>query len=645
MGGFLLENMKTELFNQRFRTTLQRDGFSVVDIEREATEAPPKRGIPVVRRWTGYSDQTIRDGMQQSDRDTLLPQLKDAIVETLRPWIQAQTTDNLPDVRIIEFARATGLSVQKIRDLLDKYPVEVSINGFTVKAAVITPKVIEEKDGEKLPFSISEGRSFGVVKSKRVLKDARYESRSPGGGPVVKARTTSKALRSAIIDQARKRAIVSFKTTQDNSEITDSEIVPAEQINTQKRSQELDVSPDYFLSRVAKANQAYDAFVELGPFYGKGKEPTFRVSAEPIQFPEEMKPPLEELGNDIAVLAESLPFLPEEAKRMLGSVDFRLPFSYRLDTIFDRNGSLRVNEVQIADGADALMTAEQMAYGLQKLDNATPAYLARAYRQAVNSGEEKPITIAIVRETLESPYTANILRMNEMINAISKGTVRREIIPITSFQNTDWSTYDGFLNEAYTNPVELESLGIPIEKMISAGDFSAVGNKGLYPLLYDPKLEDFWIKTLGEERLRRIQQSFIPSAFIQQEDEIALAKKNGAVVKGSWMEDNVGLLDKARSVYGPWNSDEQWQKAYKQFRDGMQFIRQDFVEPARLSAFLRAKSGKDVERVDWYNRVCLKYVRDAEMKNMVMTAVEVTLGPNPKPAGRNCCFTAGTFQD
>ena len=74
----------------------------------------------------------------------------------------------------------------------------------------------------------------------------------------------------------------------------------------------------------------------------------------------------------------------------------------------------------------------------------------------------------------------------------------------------------------------------------------------------------------------------------------------------------------------------------------------DFVKPAQIHAFLR-KKGTTLEEVNWYNRVCVKYVVEGDpeddiMPNVAMTAVEVTLGPDIVPAGRECAFTAGAFQ-
>ncbi len=77
-------------------------------------------------------------------------------------------------------------------------------------------------------------------------------------------------------------------------------------------------------------------------------------------------------------------------------------------------------------------------------------------------------------------------------------------------------------------------------------------------------------------------------------------------------------------------------------------IAQDFIVPGKFKSYLR-KKGITLEYVDWYNRVCVKYVvegnpNDVNLPAVALTATEVTLGPEVVPAGRKCAFTAGVLK-
>ena len=54
--------------------------------------------------------------------------------------------------------------------------------------------------------------------------------------------------------------------------------------------------------------------------------------------------------------------------------------------------------------------------------------------------------------------------------------------------------------------------------------------------------------------------------------------------------------------------------------------------------------------MEWYNRICVKYVcggdpNSKDVPAVDLTATEVTLGPGVVPATRECAFTAGKFAD
>jgi hypothetical protein len=108
---------------------------------------------------------------------------------------------------------------------------------------------------------------------------------------------------------------------------------------------------------VSESNNVYNTLFEMGPFYGKEevKEPTFRITAEPVVLPKGSRKILEDLGNDLVALGRSLKNLSSEYKEMIGSdLDFNLPPTWRIDIILDKKGKLRVNEIEGRDGANCL---------------------------------------------------------------------------------------------------------------------------------------------------------------------------------------------------------------------------------------------------------------------------------------------------
>ncbi len=141
----------------------------------------------------------------------------------------------------------------------------------------------------------------------------------------------------------------------------------------------LNLSLEKFDGLVSSANYAYEVIKDLGPFYGKeeNKEPTFRIPAEPVLMPRNSEKKLTLLGNDLLHLAKALQKLPTNVKKKLADdLDFRIPPTWRIDVIIDSRGRSKVNEIEGQDGASALMIAEQVAYGIQNLNDSTAAKIA-----------------------------------------------------------------------------------------------------------------------------------------------------------------------------------------------------------------------------------------------------------------------------
>jgi len=406
------------------------------------------------------------------------------------------------------------------------------------------------------------------------------------------------------------------------------------------------------------ANNAYQVIKDLGPFYGKeeNKEPTFRITSDPVVLPKGSEQTLTILGNDLLYLARALQKLPEGSKEKLGEdLDFTVPFSWRIDAIITPSGDLRVNEIECVDSASALMTAEQLAYNLQPINESTAAKMIKAFQSIYPTKTE--IHLALIRNDLENnPHTTNHTRLIEFIEKISQGQVKIDLIDELLLQSLktmpDWGKYDGVMNETSISPSELEDFGVVRKKLIAAGNFSALNNKGVFALLFDESHNEFWQTSLGQDRFNRLKGILIPTEFILLEKDIDRARQQGEVVKASWAGTNTVLINRSKGVAIPegdiiHGSNERWESLKELFNQGVKIISQDFIKPAQIPAFLR-KKGLTLEAVEWYNRVCVKYVVEGnpngdEIPSVSLTATEVTLGPDIVPAGRKCAFTAGTF--
>lgn len=422
----------------------------------------------------------------------------------------------------------------------------------------------------------------------------------------------------------------------------------------QELAKRLHVSFERFNYLLSSANKAYEVIKELGPFYGREeiKEPTFRITAEPVMLPPGSKESLTQLGNDLLYLARALLKLPKSFKDALGKdLDFSVPVTWRIDAIINEYGNIQINEIEGQDGASALMMAEQLAYQLQPLSTSTAAKLITALKMR-NKSREKPFRIAYIR--VNNPHNANAHRFIGFIQELSKNTITVDHFFDTDIREgkikQDWSDYVAIFSESSMSPKELYSLGITKKQLVTTGIYNAFVNKGLFALVFDQQLTTFWREALGKDRLERLQKILIPTHFITSQESLQKARTEGKVVKVSWATTQTSLINRSRGVAVPdssveQGSNERWQIIKELLADKVTLITQDYVHPQRIKAFLR-KRGTTLEPVHWYNRVCVKYVcekdpNSQEIPSVAMTAVEVTLGPEVIPAGRKCAFTAG----
>lgn len=432
--------------------------------------------------------------------------------------------------------------------------------------------------------------------------------------------------------------------------------------NRQALANQLNIPLERFDTLLRSANRAYEFLRIMGPFYGQEEihEPTFRVTAEPVRMPIGSKKLLTNLGEDLLYLGRVLPLLPHVYKAMIGGneLDFRVPLTFRVDCIIDKNGAIKVNEIEGKDGASALMMIEQLAYSLQPFQETTIGrFIATLHSIFGASTLEDPLRIAIVRCDVETDlYALNTFRFIEMVHELSKGEVRCDLYDMVDIKSKkitpDWALYFAIFNETNHSPEELKDVGIPIERLFAAGNYDALVNKGVFALVHEPALKKFWEDKIGVERLLRLKELLIPSRFITTDEELDEARKEGKVAKVTWAEGNMMIANRSKGVAMPvgdimQSAGARWDLLHECLKLDYTIIAQDYVEPAKISSFLR-KKGTTLEPVDWYNRVCVKYVVDGNpntelVPSVSLTAVEVTLGPNVVPASRECAFTAGAF--
>lgn len=417
----------------------------------------------------------------------------------------------------------------------------------------------------------------------------------------------------------------------------------------------LELDLETFDSLVESSNYAYEKIKKLGPFYGseENKEPTFRITAKPVILPYGSKKTLRVLGQDLLHLSKALEALPEEYKKQLApNLDFRTPPAWRIDVIVDGNNQLKVNEIEGQDGASALMVAEQLAYNLQTLRSSTAARFGSVVKSMVEPVTNGQYKIAHIR--VDNQHNTNADRFIRYVEKVTGGSVsidhinEHDVIEGTTIP--DWNAYSGVILETSYSPQKFYDLGLNRNKVISVGINNAFVNKGVFALFFEKNLKSFWKNELGKRRFERLSQILIPTYFVKNLSELKKARMDGKVVKVSWAGENAHLVNRSKGVAIPDNtveqgSDERWDLLKELLEKGVRIVAQDYIIPAKYHSYLR-KKGISLEPVDWYNRVCVKYVakgnpNSSVLPKVTLTAAEVTLGPEVVPAGRKCAFTAG----
>ncbi len=436
-------------------------------------------------------------------------------------------------------------------------------------------------------------------------------------------------------------------------------MIPQLHINDRKiAAGQLGLSVERFDWLLKSANHAHEFIMAMGPFYGKEeiKEPTFRITAEPVQLPAGAKEQLRSLGNDLLYLGRALPKLPAEIKAKMGTnLDFRVPLSWRVDCIINEKNEIKMNEVEGKDGASALMVIEQLAYNLQSANQTTAGRFIGALNKMFSaSAENRPIKIAFLRTDIKTDhYALNTRRFIELVHELSQNGIQCELFDLNEAKSfPDWMQFHAVFNESLLSPAELKALDIPTHNLFAAGNYDALATKIVFALIHEHGLTQFWKTNIGVERLQRLRKIMIPTHFIGTEKDIAAAREEAKVVKVAWAHDDLMLINRSNGVAVPveglkQGDNQRWENIYTWFKKGYTLIAQDYVQPMKIPAFLR-KKGTNLEAVSWYNRLCVKYVVDGDangefIPQVFLTAAEITLGPNVIPAGRECAFTAAAF--
>lgn len=163
-----------------------------------------------------------------------MPQIENFLARDLKPWLENNL--ELPAYTAKSLSRATGLSVGEVLNLVNSGMINVTdSNGNIWQAQLLTelPPVVQKnvikgtrrnRRNQLVPFSVSKNEPIprtlldirelnqaGInLNPKRLIKQSRYQSHAPGGGPVVKAGFQQKRLSNQIITAARREMKIVF---------------------------------------------------------------------------------------------------------------------------------------------------------------------------------------------------------------------------------------------------------------------------------------------------------------------------------------------------------------------------------------------------------------------------------------------------
>lgn len=125
-----------------------------------------------LRNWTELSETDINVAVYNENRDQKLPEILRAIGILAQKWLSNDLVP--PPVTAKEISRQTGFSPPRITKIISDFAP--TVDGF----------------GQKYRLELSDEENDPSIK--KAIKQSRYESRPPGGGPVQRSRFQKRRL-------------------------------------------------------------------------------------------------------------------------------------------------------------------------------------------------------------------------------------------------------------------------------------------------------------------------------------------------------------------------------------------------------------------------------------------------------------------
>lgn len=190
---------EVQIFSPKFIDQMRVDGYPVADILFDAelclgaTEGKTRRSVAAaarqtLRNWTEFSEADISAAVYDQNRDQKLPEILQAIGILAQKWLANDLVP--PPITAKEISRRTGFSPQRITGIITDFTP--TMDGF----------------GQNYRLELSDEENKSPVK--KAIKQSRYESRPPGGGPAQRIRFQKRRLPAQLVRLAQERARIQF---------------------------------------------------------------------------------------------------------------------------------------------------------------------------------------------------------------------------------------------------------------------------------------------------------------------------------------------------------------------------------------------------------------------------------------------------
>ena len=194
--------IETRIFSPEFINRLKSEGYPVDDILSDtivklnglgSTEGQARRSVAAAARrtlknWTELSETEIKAAVYDENRDRILPEILKAIGFLARQWLSNDLVP--PPVTAKEISRQTRFSPRRIVGIISNFAP--TVDGF----------------GQEYRLELSDEENKPPIK--KAIKESRYESRPPGGGPVQRARFQKRRLPAQLERLAQERTKIEF---------------------------------------------------------------------------------------------------------------------------------------------------------------------------------------------------------------------------------------------------------------------------------------------------------------------------------------------------------------------------------------------------------------------------------------------------